>query len=83
MNALKTILVIVLKQIHDYQSGHIKSNLTEELKLSVLKCIIAVLNRSTYDVLEKFYTSEQNLIISKIAITCVDIVNNEKYRKLR
>lgn len=56
VQALQTMLVIVLKQIRDCENAKTKPNLSEEIKLAAVECIKMLFHRSTTDVLEQYYT---------------------------
>lgn len=65
------------------QSNSIKSALSEELKSAIMNCFGAALRRSTYDVVEQFYTTEHLILFAQMLSVCVEIVSNESYRQLR
>lgn len=82
-NAIKTILVISLKQVYDFESGHINESSSEDLKLAMISVLSSTLRRSSYDTLESFYTKENAGFIGKIAVACVELIDKERYKKLR
>ncbi|KAH8276328.1 hypothetical protein KR026_012133 [Drosophila bipectinata] len=79
---LRSILVVVMKQIVDSKSATMRPDLSEEIKLAAVVCIFEALRRSTSDVLESFYSKETAMIIGQILITLLKIIEHEKYRKL-
>lgn len=81
--SLKTILVILLKEIYVEQSNSVKSGLSEEMKLAILYGIEVALRRSTYEVIEQFYTKDNRILIAQTLSVCVDVINRENYRQLR
>ncbi|XP_012155048.1 uncharacterized protein LOC101451495 [Ceratitis capitata] len=79
---LRTLLVIVLKQIRESGATKVRPNLSEELKLVSVQCIGEALRRSSSDVLEIFYTSESVVLLGQILLSLVEFIENENYRKL-
>lgn len=79
---LRSILVVVLKQLRDSKGTEMRPDLSEEIKLAAILCISDSLRRSTSDVLETFYTKETAVVIGQILLTLLDIIAKEKYRKL-
>lgn len=81
--SLKTILVILLKEIYVEQSNGVKSGLSEELKLAIVNCVEAALRRSTYEVVEHFYVKDNLILIAQMLSVCVELIKSETYRQLR
>lgn len=81
--SLKTILVILLKEIYVEQSNGVKSGLSEELKLAIVNCVEAALRRSTYEVVEQFYAKDNLILIAQMLSVCVELIKTETYRQLR
>ncbi|EDV91395.1 uncharacterized protein LOC6568451 [Drosophila grimshawi] len=79
---LRTILAVVLQQIRDPMAAVMRSDLSEEIKLAVVLCITTALKRSTSDVLESFYTQENDVIIGQILLTLMELISREVYRTL-
>ncbi|ALC45462.1 CG16908 [Drosophila busckii] len=79
---LRSILVVVLQQVHDSKQSKLRDGLSEEIKLAAVLCLTEALQRSTSDVLEAFYTNETVMVIGQILLTVLDIITHEKYRKL-
>lgn len=79
----KTVLIILLKQIFNLNSGTIMPDLPEELKMSILECIEVSARRLMSSVLDEFYNEKNLQLIGQICHACVQIINNEGYRKLR
>ncbi|XP_016975679.1 uncharacterized protein LOC108042068 [Drosophila rhopaloa] len=79
---LRSILVVVLQQVRDSKAAVMRPNLSEEIKLAAIQCIFEALRRSTTDVLESFYVKETAMVIGQILIMLLDIIEQEKYRKL-
>ncbi|XP_017057625.1 uncharacterized protein LOC108098931 [Drosophila ficusphila] len=79
---LRSILVVVLQQVRDSKAAVMRPNLSEEIKLAAIQCIFEALRRSTTDVLESFYTKETAMVIGQILIMLLEIIEQEKYRKL-
>ncbi|KAH8354218.1 hypothetical protein KR084_003612 [Drosophila pseudotakahashii] len=79
---LRSILVVVLQQVRDSKAAVMRPNLSEEIKLAAIKCIYEALRRSTSDVLESFYVKETAMVVGQILIMLLDIIEQEKYRKL-
>lgn len=75
----------MLKEIYVETPGNatIQSNLSEELKISIINCFDVVFGRAASDIIEEFYTKENLNIIARIISTCVDIVSKENSRSLR
>ncbi|TMW49652.1 hypothetical protein DOY81_005256 [Sarcophaga bullata] len=82
LTALRTMLVVILKQVRDCEKAVIKPNLSEEMKLAAVQCIAVCFQRTTSDVLEQFYTKESAVILGQILLTLVEFIEKEKYKKL-
>lgn len=85
--SLKTILVILLKEIYEEQSKSkpscVKTGLSEELKLAIVNCVEVAMRRATYEVVEQFFTKENRIFIAEMLSVCVDLISKESYRQLR
>lgn len=81
--SLKTILVILLKEIYVEKSNSVAPGLAEELKLAIVNCAEVALRRSTDEVIEQFYTSGHLIFVAQMLSVCVDLINKETYRQLR
>lgn len=81
--SLKTILVILLKEIYDEKTNVVKPGLSEELKLAIVRCVEVAMRRSTYEVVEQFYTKENLILIARMLSVCVELIEKENYRQLR
>ncbi|EDW42823.1 TELO2-interacting protein 1 homolog [Drosophila sechellia] len=79
---LRSILVVVLQQVRDSKTAAMRPNLSEEIKLAAVQCIFEALRRSTTDVVESFYVKETAMVIGQILIMLLEIIEQEKYRKL-
>ncbi|XP_036323693.1 uncharacterized protein LOC118737353 [Rhagoletis pomonella] len=79
---LRTLLVIVLKQVREPGAIATRTNLSEELKLASAQCTAEVLRRSSSDVLESFYTQQSAVLLGQILLSLVEFIEKEKYRKL-
>lgn len=80
---LKTVLVIMLKEIYDVQTSSPKPNLSEEFKLSVIRCFEMAFRVAQTECIEEFYVEQNRIIAAQILNVCVDIIAKENYRKLR
>ncbi|XP_073816229.1 telo2 interacting protein 1 isoform X2 [Musca autumnalis] len=76
------MLVVVIKQIRECDKAVMRSNISEEIKLAAVKCMAECLRRSTTDVLEQFYCKDSSMILGQILLTLVDLIENERYKKL-
>lgn len=79
---LRTLLVIVLKQIRESGAITTRPNISEELKLASVQCIAETLRRASSDVLEAFYKQESAMLLGQILLSLVEFIEEEKYRKL-
>ncbi|KAH8407125.1 hypothetical protein KR222_007566 [Zaprionus bogoriensis] len=79
---LRSILVVVLQQLRDSKGSVMRPNLSEEIKLAAVLLISDSLRRSTSDVLEAFYTKDTAMLIGQILLTLLELIAQEKYRKL-
>uniref|UniRef100_A0A1A9UFI4 Uncharacterized protein n=1 Tax=Glossina austeni TaxID=7395 RepID=A0A1A9UFI4_GLOAU len=82
LSALRTVLVVTLKQIRHWPQTSIRPDLSEEIKVAAIKCIIACLKRSTSDVLEQFYSKECIVILGQTLLTLVEFIEYAKYKQL-
>lgn len=82
--SLKTILVILLKEIYVGDANcSIRDNLSEELKLSIISCFECSFRMTEPSVVELFYVKENRILIAQVLSICVDIIDKEIYRALR
>lgn len=81
MIPLKIIIVVLLKQV--FESSNVKTNLSEELKLSVTECFTVAFRKCTTDVRIEFYVPECRALIGQIVFFCVHLIEKDTYRKLR
>lgn len=81
--SLKTILIVLLKEIYVDDSRVIQPNLSEELKLSIISCLEITTRCISSDIIEQFYVVENRIIIARILLVCVQLINTEKNRPLR
>ncbi|XP_017074744.2 TELO2-interacting protein 1 homolog [Drosophila eugracilis] len=79
---LRSILVVVLQQVREPKTAVMRPNLSEEIKLAAIQCIFEALRRSTTDVIESFYVKETAMVVGQILIMLLEIIEQEKYRKL-
>uniref|UniRef100_A0A1B0FFV9 Uncharacterized protein n=1 Tax=Glossina morsitans morsitans TaxID=37546 RepID=A0A1B0FFV9_GLOMM len=82
LSAIRTVLVVTLKQIRHWPQTSIRPDLSEEIKVAAIKCIIACLKRSTSDVLEQFYSKECIVILGQTLLTLVEFIEYAKYKQL-
>lgn len=82
LTALRTMLVVIVKQIREMDKAIMRPNVSEDIKLAAVKCMSECLRRSTTDVLEQFYCKDSSMILGQILLTLVDLVEHEKYKKL-
>lgn len=80
---LKTVLIVLLKQIYDVNTGLIVKDLSEELKLNIIECIDLSMRRLMSSVVEEFYVDENAKLIAQICHVCVQLVQSESYKKLK
>lgn len=80
---LKTVLIVLLKQIYDVNTGLVISDLSEELKLNIVECVDLSTRRLMTNVLEEFYVDENAKLIAQICHVCVQLVQTEKSKKLK
>lgn len=84
MQTLEIVLAIMLQHIAvapDYL--HVQSDLSEERKLNVLRCIEATFRRATGEVIEAFCTKENVNKMAQCLMIATLSVKNESYRMLR
>lgn len=84
VQTLEIVLAIMLKHIAvapDYLS--IQSDLSEERKLNVMRCIEAAFRRATGEVIEAFYTKKNMNKIAQCLMIATTSVKIESYKLLR
>lgn len=82
--SMQTTLMILLKQIGVGPSYiSIQSNLSEEFKLAVIKCMAATFRRAVSNVIEEMYITENLNLIAHILSISQCVIANETYRPLR
>lgn len=55
VQALKTILIVLAKQVYDFQSAQLLSNVSEELQMSVLECLEVANRRASTDCVQECF----------------------------
>lgn len=81
---MQSILVILLKSMGFGPANSVaQSDLSEELKLSIVTCFGAVLRKATPEVIKEFYTRDNLNLVAQILFLSEQIVAKEKYRPLR
>jgi hypothetical protein len=79
----RTILMIVTKQIFDFESSSYKIDLSEELKLSAFDCLEIASRRLDCDVAEAFMVEKNKIMLSQCIFVCKEAMAREKYSKIR
>lgn len=84
VKTLETVLAIMLQHIAvapDYLT--VQSDLSEERKLNVIRCIEVTFRRATGDVIEAFCTKENVNNIARCLMIATTSVKTESYKLLR
>ncbi|XP_055593620.1 TELO2-interacting protein 1 homolog [Uranotaenia lowii] len=81
--AMKTTVVVLVKQIYDPQSGQLIANLSEEFKLGVVRGLTLATRNVQSELIEQIYVKDNLNLISQVLFVCVSVLANERYRKLR
>ncbi|XP_055523883.1 TELO2-interacting protein 1 homolog [Wyeomyia smithii] len=81
--AMKTTLVVLLKQIYDVSEGGLVDGLSEEIKLATLKALTLTSKNIVSELVEEVYVKENLNLLSQVLFVCVTILATERYRKLR
>lgn len=81
---MQSILVILLKSL-GFGPAHsvAQSDLSEELKLSIVNCFGTVFRKATPEVINEFYTRDNLNLVAQILFLSEQMVAKEKYRPLR
>lgn len=83
LTALKTILIVLTKEVYLFQSGQLVENASEELHLVVLECISTANRRASSEVVELFYQNESSAQISQILYAILLILDKSGARKIK
>ncbi|KXJ77559.1 hypothetical protein RP20_CCG007224 [Aedes albopictus] len=81
--AMKTTLVILLKQLYDVKGGQMVPDLPEELKLGVLRGLTLTCKNVQSELVEEVYVKDNLSLLSQILFVSVSVVSGERFRKLR
>lgn len=79
----KTLLMIVIKQIFDFETNSYRANLSEELKISLFECIEIASRHLDSDAIEAFMVEKNKIILSQCIFVCKEAIAKEKYSKIR
>uniref|UniRef100_A0A1Q3F3A1 Uncharacterized protein n=1 Tax=Culex tarsalis TaxID=7177 RepID=A0A1Q3F3A1_CULTA len=82
--ALKTTLVVLLKQMYDAQGNGLVEGLSEEYKLAALRGLSLAAMNAQSELIEEVYTRDQLNLLSQVLFVAVSVLSGgERYRKLR
>lgn len=82
VTALKTILIILCKEVYQFQTGQL-IKVSEELQIAVLNCIEAVNRRASSDCIEGFFRNENSSQICQIMYLLLSLVDTQDYREIK
>ncbi|XP_055700063.1 uncharacterized protein LOC129799845 [Phlebotomus papatasi] len=82
VDCFSTILIVLLKQIYDFQTGSLVKS-SEEMKFAVLECVKTLSIRTSKDVIEKFFKPKNRKIVANLLFCCVQIVEQEGFAGLK
>lgn len=81
--AMKTTLVILLKQLYDTKAGQLVGNLSEEFKLATLRGLTLASKNIHSELVEEVYVRDNLTLVSQVLFVCVSVLSGEKFRKLK
>lgn len=83
VHALKTILILLTKELYDFQTAQLLPNVSEELIRSVLDCFATVHRRSSSDSVEKFFTPENASQVSQLMYVLLLLLDKSSCRDVQ
>ncbi|XP_053690294.1 TELO2-interacting protein 1 homolog [Sabethes cyaneus] len=81
--AMKTTLVVLLKQIYNGSEGKLVDGLSEEMKLATVKALTLTSKNIESELVEEVYRKDNLNLLSQVLFVCVTLLGTERYRKLR
>ncbi|EAT43486.1 AAEL005047-PA [Aedes aegypti] len=81
--AMKTTVVILVKQVYDVKSGQLIGELSEEFKLGVLRGLTLACRNVQSELVEEVYVKDNLSLLSQVLFVCVSVLSGERFRKLR
>lgn len=83
VHALKTILIVLAKEVYDFQAAKLLSNVSEELISSVLSCLSVANKRASSDSVEQFFQPENSSQICQIMYVILLLLDNSDSRQIK
>lgn len=83
VHALKTILIVLAKEIYNFQSAHLVDNISEELTISVVSCIAVANRRASSDSVEQFFRPENASQVTQIMYLLLLLLDKSDCREVR
>lgn len=81
--SLRVLSVVVLKQVFDPALFNMKSNLSEELKLSAIRCFECMFRALSYDLMLEVYQKNNGGIMAQVIYVAVLMIDKELFKTLR
>ncbi|KAH1028166.1 TELO2-interacting protein 1 homolog [Dendroctonus ponderosae] len=82
INMFFNFYTFLLLELYDYGT-HAVSDITEEYKLALLECMIALLNSVSFASVDQLYVKEHIPKFSQITYVCSELAKNEGARNIR
>lgn len=80
---LKVLSVVVLKQVFDHVQFAMKPNLSEELKLSAMRCFACMFEALGDELMVDVYQRENSGLMAQVIYVSVLMIDGEVYKALR
>ncbi|XP_062556981.1 TELO2-interacting protein 1 homolog [Armigeres subalbatus] len=81
--AMKTMLVVMLRQLYDTRTGQLVEGLSEEFKMVTLRGLTLASMNVQPDLVEEVYVRDNLSLLSQVLFVCVSVISGEQFRKLR
>lgn len=82
VTALKTILIILSKEVYEFQTGQL-IQVSEELRIAILTCIEVANRRASSDCVEELFQPENSLIVCQTMYVILSLLDSVDYREIK
>lgn len=83
VHALKTILIVLTKEVYEFQTAQLVPNVSEELIIGVLGCISVANRRASSDSVEQFFQPENASQICQIMYVILLLLDKSDFREIK
>lgn len=83
VHALKTILIVLAKEVYDFQTAKLLDNVSEELTIGVLECLAVANRRASSDSVEQYFHPENGSQICQIMYVILLLLDRNDFREIK